>query len=361
MALPRVIAGPIVRRVERTTCSFWVVLREAATVTARIWQGHQTAPVADSVQLIASGELATRAVGTNLHVAVVTVDTSGTPLDPGGLYSYDLSFRIGSTTTNLKDEGLLEDESPTRAPRRRRSDGPAAPRPRLPAGPAAVVPRAAGHVRPDLAADGRRRSAPGPRQLPAPRQRGGRRARRHRRAGGRRRAAAAPAVPHGRPGLRRRHLGGVPPARHRARQRTGRRPVPARVPRRPAARRVADAGDGEPARIGGQPARPMRRKWLLWQLAGFTGGDTANHSIAFPEFVALHLLAWSPRVWRADPDVRRRLRHRRWAAPSPGDRAVVEPAVVVHATASTTSDGMAEADAAERARRKRRVPGPTRR
>ena len=41
----------------------------------------------------------------------------------------------------------------------------------------------------------------------------------------------------------------------------------------------------------------MRRKWLLWQLAGFTGSDTQNHLITFPEFVAHYLLAWS-RVWR---------------------------------------------------------------
>ncbi|MGI8792762.1 MAG: hypothetical protein ACR2H3_06260 [Acidimicrobiales bacterium] len=46
---------------------------------------------------------------------------------------------------------------------------------------------------------------------------------------------------------------------------------------------------------------PLRRKWLLWQLAGFTGSDTANHAVTFAEFVALHLLAWSPRVWREIP------------------------------------------------------------
>ena len=113
VALPRVIAGPVVRRVESTSCSFWVVLREAATVTAKIWKGHQTAPVADSVPLVAAGELATRAIGANLHVAVVTVDTSGAPLAAGELYSYDLQFKVGSTTTTLKDEKLLEDEGPT--------------------------------------------------------------------------------------------------------------------------------------------------------------------------------------------------------------------------------------------------------
>ena len=58
-------------------------------------------------------------------------------------------------------------------------------------------------------------------------------------------------------------------------------------------------GAGLPGNLANLP--PMRRKWLLWQLAGFTGSDTENHAITFGEFVALHLLAWSPRVWRTIP------------------------------------------------------------
>ena len=58
-------------------------------------------------------------------------------------------------------------------------------------------------------------------------------------------------------------------------------------------------GAGVAGSVANLPA--MRRQWLLWQLAGFTGGDTANHLITFPEFVAHHLLAWSPRAWRAIP------------------------------------------------------------
>ena len=48
MALPRVLAGPIVRRVEPASCSFWVALSEQATVTARVWLGEKSAPVPDS-------------------------------------------------------------------------------------------------------------------------------------------------------------------------------------------------------------------------------------------------------------------------------------------------------------------------
>ena len=66
-------------------------------------------------------------------------------------------------------------------------------------------------------------------------------------------------------------------------------------------------GAGLAGSVANLPA--MRRQWLLWQLAGFTGGDTANHLITFPEFVAHHLLAWSPRVWRAIPTFDAVVRH----------------------------------------------------
>jgi hypothetical protein len=56
---------------------------------------------------------------------------------------------------------------------------------------------------------------------------------------------------------------------------------------------------GLPGNVANLP--PMRRSWLLWQLAGFTGSDVETHAITFGEFVALHLLAWSPRIWRQIP------------------------------------------------------------
>ncbi len=102
---------------------------------------------------------------------MVTVDTSGAPLAAGELYSYDLQFKVGSTTTTLKDEKLLENEGPTS---RIADVDPMAPlhlalgfeKDRLP-----VVPRPTGDVRADHPADRGGRAAARPRQLPAARQR----------------------------------------------------------------------------------------------------------------------------------------------------------------------------------------------
>jgi hypothetical protein len=302
VALPRVIAGPIVRRVERTACSFWVVLRESATVTARIWKGHQTAPVADSVPLIASGELATRAIGANLHVAVVTVDTSGTPLDAGELYSYDLQFKVGATTTTLKDEKLLEDEGPTT---RIENVDPMAPlhlalgfeKDRLPsflAPPATFAPTS-----PATAAAGLRLAhascrRPGSGAIDA--------------LGG---IAAIVKDDARRP--HQLHLTGdqvyaddVTTAFFTlvttlANDLAGVQSLPGFPPdpRAGGSGPTPVTGAGVAGSVANLPA--LRRQWLLWQLAGFTGGDTANHLITFPEFVAHHLMAWSPRAWRAIP------------------------------------------------------------
>ena len=80
-------------------------------------------------------------------------------------------------------------------------------------------------------------------------------------------------------------------------------PAAPRFPARPTTRRAVGRHTGHRCRLAGDLANlpPMRRKWLLWELAGFTGGDTENHLITFREFVAHHLLAWSPRVWRTIP------------------------------------------------------------
>jgi hypothetical protein len=85
--LPNVLAGPIVRRVEQRSCSFWVALSREATVKALIWKGERTTTPDPGVDAPAgTGELKTRRIGANLHVAVVTVDLTGVALlEPGAL------------------------------------------------------------------------------------------------------------------------------------------------------------------------------------------------------------------------------------------------------------------------------------
>lgn len=55
--LPKVLAGPIVRRVEQRSCSFWVALSQEATVTALLWKGERNAPVSSADTPAGSGEL----------------------------------------------------------------------------------------------------------------------------------------------------------------------------------------------------------------------------------------------------------------------------------------------------------------
>jgi hypothetical protein len=118
--LPRVLAGPIVRRVDSTGCSFWVATSVAGNVTARIWLNNQIA--ADMPATVVSGDSpvssspATELLqfGSNLYACVVTVPLGGAnpPLTPGRIYSYDLVFTGMFGQTGLKQEKLLEDEQP---------------------------------------------------------------------------------------------------------------------------------------------------------------------------------------------------------------------------------------------------------
>lgn len=114
--LPLVLAGPIVRRVEPRHCSFWVALRQPATVTADVWPAIQEAggvgTVPSGAPKVATGSAPTVRFGANLHVAVVTARATAS-FQPGAIFSYDLSFASDDPTlapTNLKEQGLLDDE-----------------------------------------------------------------------------------------------------------------------------------------------------------------------------------------------------------------------------------------------------------
>ena len=114
MTLPAVLAGPIVRRVEPRLCSFWIALPSPSNqVTATIWRGLQMAgPAGNSVTTgdaaAGTATVATRRFGRQLHVALVTVkiDAPALPLEPGTIYSYDITV----DGKGLKQLGLLADE-----------------------------------------------------------------------------------------------------------------------------------------------------------------------------------------------------------------------------------------------------------
>ena len=119
MALPLVLAGPILRRVDAKSVSAFVALSRAATVEMRLWAGSQMSngigSVGSGAASLASGQATTRRIGANLHLVVVTIDLVGPPavaLAPGALHSYDI---VIDGTANLQSEQLLRDERENQA------------------------------------------------------------------------------------------------------------------------------------------------------------------------------------------------------------------------------------------------------
>src|SRR5215213_1989806 len=112
MPLPQVLAGPIVRRVVGNEVAVWLALRDPAIVELVVWAGPQrssgpgavdsgTPPVAREIAL-------TQRFGARLHVAVVVAEASAI-IAPGAIHSYDVI--VGGQ--GLGDLGLLRDEAAT--------------------------------------------------------------------------------------------------------------------------------------------------------------------------------------------------------------------------------------------------------
>ena len=93
MALPQVLAGPIVRRVVGNEVAVWMALRNPATVELVVWAGPQRSTGAGAVESgtppVARGTAQTKRFGAQLHVAVVVADASAV-IAPGAIHSYDV-------------------------------------------------------------------------------------------------------------------------------------------------------------------------------------------------------------------------------------------------------------------------------
>jgi len=115
MALPLLLAGPIVRRVEARLVSVWVATSRPCGVRLLVWPGPVTAGtgpgVFDPGGEAAGGARETVRVGENLHIAVVSAPTIGNqPLLPGGRFSYNVIFMVtGEEPVDLRSLGLLVD------------------------------------------------------------------------------------------------------------------------------------------------------------------------------------------------------------------------------------------------------------
>ena len=115
MALPLMLAGPILRRVEPTLVSVWVALSEPATVRITLWEGRVTAGSANPWIASDPPGTPTLRVGAKLHVAVATVKiplTSPRLLQSERIYSYDVAIDAAGARQTLKSLGLLNTGAP---------------------------------------------------------------------------------------------------------------------------------------------------------------------------------------------------------------------------------------------------------
>ena len=288
MTLPLVLAGPIVRRVESRFSSFWVALSKPAVVTAHVWPAFQQSKGIGQVEsgdpLVATGSAPTVPFGAAFHVAVVTARAPAS-MQPGSIFSYDLSFAPvggGFTATHLKAQGLLADE-PENGPRLEGVDGDA---PRhlalgyLPGRLPSFVTPAAAIIDLRLAqASCRNANADG---------------------------ADAMSFLDFEHEL---HLAD-PATRTQQLFLTGDQIYADDVPRAmmKSVALLAEeliGGAGEQLPVGGNQVKltlrnfPILRRLKLVRVdARFSTTDGHNHMLGFGEFAALHLLAWSTRVWR---------------------------------------------------------------
>jgi hypothetical protein len=106
-SLPQVLAGPIVRRVNKSNVAVWVALRNASSVTLEVIQpaNPNATPPLPKISL-SSTPVNTVQIGTALHVALVDFDFLSTPSNPATPYFYNLHF-TGSVSGDLRTPGVV--------------------------------------------------------------------------------------------------------------------------------------------------------------------------------------------------------------------------------------------------------------
>src|SRR5205807_6872167 len=98
-ALPLILAGPLLRRVEPQSVTVWLALKEPRIVTLRVYARNEAGDLVQQCE----GAHHTIRLGTRLHIVAVTARASaGALLHWGGLYYYDLFFQAGDHTGTLE-------------------------------------------------------------------------------------------------------------------------------------------------------------------------------------------------------------------------------------------------------------------
>ncbi|HZU00500.1 MAG TPA: hypothetical protein VFA10_12595 [Ktedonobacteraceae bacterium] len=97
--LPLILAGPILRRTEPSAVTVWLALKEARTVTLRIYVQDQLGHLLQKFE----GTRDTVRLGDHLHLVAVTARSTNADdaLVWGKLYYYDLFFQWLSPRSRL--------------------------------------------------------------------------------------------------------------------------------------------------------------------------------------------------------------------------------------------------------------------
>jgi len=122
MASPKLIAGPILRRVDKKKVSVWVAFSNNYHCSLNVYEG-------DGIKLTASGDHSSSApetplttvknttptvqFGAHLWIAMITAEISTPGLQADQIYSYNVLFESSDDPTDkgdLRTEGLLSDE-----------------------------------------------------------------------------------------------------------------------------------------------------------------------------------------------------------------------------------------------------------
>ena len=101
-SLPLVLCGPILGRTEPDSVTVWVALKEARTVTLRVFE-RTPPPAPSSLGERAIGTRRTIALGDSLHLVAVTARPQAAPLEPGQMFFYDLFFGAGAASQPVPD------------------------------------------------------------------------------------------------------------------------------------------------------------------------------------------------------------------------------------------------------------------
>ncbi len=121
MSVPNIIAGPILRRVEKNKVSVWVACSKNYHCTLNIYEGDgvKLGASGDSesstgAQLVETSKNETPAVqfGKNLWIALITAEVSGLGLQAGKIYSYNVvieNMQESHDKGDLRTEGFLKD------------------------------------------------------------------------------------------------------------------------------------------------------------------------------------------------------------------------------------------------------------